>query len=101
MKPEQAGGTEVLLGERVREPRRAMVILLNDDYTPMDFVVEILMRIFHKNMQEAEKIMLAVHMHGRGECGVYALEIAETKVLRVHTLAREAAFPLRCDIELV
>jgi len=99
--PDNAGGTEVLIRNQVREPRRGRVFLLNDDYTTMDFVVHILMRIFNKNLQEAEQIMLVVHHGGRGECGVYTLEIAETKVRHVRNLAKEAGFPLRCDIELI
>lgn len=75
------------------------VLLLNDDYTPMDFVVEILREIFHKDRPEAERIMLNVHRKGAGLCGIYTYEIAETKVTRVRAKAKEAGFPLRCTME--
>lgn len=92
---------ETLLQEKIREPRKARVILLNDDYTSMEFVVRILMEVFRKTGQEATAIMLAVHERGRGECGIYPFEIAETKVRVVHSRARAEGFPLRCTIELV
>ncbi len=83
----------------VREPDRYKVLLHNDDYTTMEFVVEILMRVFKKAESEATRIMLAVHNEGVGVCGVYTAEMAETKVDLVHRLAREAGFPLRCSME--
>lgn len=83
----------------VREPDRYKVLLHNDDYTTMDFVVEILMRVFKKAEPEATRIMLAVHNEGVGVCGVYTAEMAETKVDLVHRLAREAGYPLRCSME--
>ncbi len=81
------------------EPPMYRVLLLNDDYTPMDFVVEILREIFHKDRSEAERIMLNVHRKGAGLCGIYTYEIAETKVTRVRAKAKEAGFPLRCTME--
>lgn len=81
------------------EPPMYRVLLLNDDYTPMDFVVEILREIFHKDRPEAERIMLNVHRKGAGLCGIYTYEIAETKVTRVRAKAKEAGFPLRCMME--
>lgn len=80
-------------------PRHYNVYLLNDDYTSMDFVVEILMTIFRKNFQEAHRIMMEVHEKGRGLCGVYAYEVAETKVHQVGTAARENGFPLKAILE--
>lgn len=94
-------GNEILLKELTREPRKAKVVLLNDDYTTMEFVVEILMTIFHKNETQATEIMLAVHRSGKGICGIYPEEIAETKVGQVYTLARTAGFPLRCVMEYI
>ena len=81
------------------EPPMYPVLLLNDVYTPMDFVVEILREIFHKDRPEAERIMLNVHRKGAGLCGIYTYEIAETKVTRVRAKAKEAGFPLRCTME--
>lgn len=81
------------------EPPMYRVLLLNDDYTPMDFVVAILREIFHKDRPEAERIMLNVHRKGTGLCGIYTYEVAETKVMRVRAKAKEAGFPLRCTME--
>ncbi len=83
----------------VREPRRYRVLLHNDDYTTMEFVVEVLTIIFQKTLEQATAIMLAVHEKGLGVCGVYTEEIAETKVAQVHDRARKAGFPLRCSME--
>jgi len=81
------------------EPKQYMVLLLNDDYTSMEFVIEVLMNIFHKNYQEAEKIMLDVHQKERGVCGVYIYEVAETKVMQVGKLAKEHGYPLKATME--
>ena len=75
------------------------VLLLNDDYTTMEFVVQILMLVFKKPIEEATRIMLNVHRKGVGVCGVYTHDIAETKVETVHALARENEFPLKCTME--
>lgn len=83
----------------IREPRRYRVLLHNDDYTTMEFVVDILVGIFRKTPEEATAIMLAVHREGLGSCGVYTEEVAETKVAQVHDRARKAGFPLRCSME--
>lgn len=83
----------------IREPRQFRVLLHNDDYTTMDFVIEVLMGIFGKSAEEATSIMLAVHERGLGSCGVYTEEVAETKVTQVHDKARKAGFPLRCSME--
>ena len=85
--------------EKLKEPKDFAVILLNDDYTTRDFVVEILKLIFHKNHEEATRIMLNVHRRGRGAAGVYTWDIALTKVNQVHDLARQYEFPLRCVLE--
>jgi len=85
--------------KKVRKPPLYKVYLLNDDYTTMDFVVAVLMEVFHKNRTEATQIMLHVHRRGMGLCGVYTREIAETKVDAVHALARQHEFPLRCIME--
>jgi ATP-dependent Clp protease adaptor protein ClpS len=81
------------------EPPMYKVLLHNDDYTTMEFVVEILMVIFNKTPEEATEIMLNVHKKGVGICGVYTYEIAETKVAAVHNLAEENEFPLKSSME--
>jgi len=83
----------------VQEPKKYKVFLLNDDYTTMDFVVDILCEVFHKSYEEAVQIMLKVHREGKGLCGVYTYEIAETKVDQVHRLARAHQFPLKATME--
>jgi ATP-dependent Clp protease adaptor protein ClpS len=89
------------INEKYKEPQEFRVILLNDNYTTMDFVVEILMLIFHKNADDASRIMLDVHIKGKGIVGVYSWDIAATKVEQVHVMARENEFPLRCIMEPV
>ena len=85
--------------QEVEEPPMYKVMLLNDDYTTMEFVVEVLMYVFQKSSGEAMRIMLNVHRNGIGICGVYTHEVAETKVDTVQTLARENGFPLKCIME--
>ena len=85
---------------KLKEPDEYMVILLNDDFTTMDFVVEILMVIFHKSQEEADMIMLDVHKKGKGIVGLYPWDIAITKAEQVHAAARKNDFPLRCIVEL-
>lgn len=89
------------LKDETREPKRYKVLLLNDDYTTMDFVVNVLRRVFRKSEPEALRIMLAVHKQGQGLCGIYTAEVAETKVDTVHTMAKAAGFPLRASLEEV
>jgi ATP-dependent Clp protease adaptor protein ClpS len=85
--------------EKYKEPEEFKVILLNDHYTTMEFVVDILMVIFHKSSEDANKIMLDVHKKGKGTVGVYTWDIAATKVEQVHEAARQREFPLRCIME--
>ena len=85
--------------EDVIEPPMYKVLLHNDDYTTMEFVVEVLIFVFHKRVEEATGIMLNVHKRGVGTCGTYPFEVAETKVDTVHLLARERGFPLKCSME--
>jgi ATP-dependent Clp protease adaptor protein ClpS len=82
-----------------QEPKLFNVILLNDDYTTMDFVLEILETLFQKSPAEAFRIMMQVHRNGRGLAGVYTWEVAETKAEQVATVAAQAGFPLRATIE--
>jgi ATP-dependent Clp protease adaptor protein ClpS len=84
---------------RTERPRLFKVLLHNDDYTTMQFVVEILESVFHKSPAEAHRIMMNVHTGGHGVCGAYPHEIAETKVALVHDQAREHGFPLRASME--
>jgi ATP-dependent Clp protease adaptor protein ClpS len=99
--PRQNTGGEVLEKTKpvVREPTLYKVILHNDDYTTMDFVVRVLETVFQKSPAEAFRLMMQVHTEGLAICGVYAYEIAETKVASVHDLAREEGFPLRASLE--
>jgi ATP-dependent Clp protease adaptor protein ClpS len=83
------------------EPDEYQVLLLNDDYTTMEFVVTVLMTVFHKSLPEAGRIMLDVHRKGRGMVGVYNYDIASTKIGQVHQLARQRGFPLRCAMEKI
>ena len=85
--------------KEVKEPPLYRVLLLNDDYTTMDFVVEVLRFVFNKSVTDATLIMLNVHHKGVGLCGIYPFEVAETKVNTVEALARERGFPLKCTIE--
>ena len=84
---------------KTKRPSQYRVLLLNDDYTPMEFVVYVLERYFKKNREEAMQIMLHVHNNGVGVCGVYTYEVAETKVAQVLDLARRNEHPLQCTME--
>ena len=83
----------------IKHPKKYKVYILNDDYTSMDFVVDILMSVFHKSYEQAENIMLEVHKKDRGLCGVYTHEIAETKVMQVIKKAKDSGFPLKATME--
>ncbi len=84
---------------QTRKPSMYRVLLLNDDYTPMEFVVSVLKKYFNKGPEEATRIMLHVHQHGVGECGVFTYEVAETKVTQVMDYARKHQHPLQCIME--
>ena len=94
-------GTAVITKTKpqTKKPSLYRVLILNDDYTPMEFVVHVLERFFQKNREEATRIMLHVHRRGVGVCGVYTYEVAETKVTQVMDLARQNQHPLQCTIE--
>lgn len=100
---EDGNGTGTGLATRTRpktkKPSMYKVLMLNDDYTPMEFVVHVLERLFAKNRDEATEIMLHVHQRGVGVCGVYTYEVAETKVTQVMDLARREQHPLQCTLE--
>ena len=84
---------------KVERPKLWKVILLNDDYTTMEFVVLVLEQVFHKSPAEAFRVMMHVHTQGKGLCGLYPHDIAETKIEIVHEMAKEHGFPLRADME--
>lgn len=103
-KPTYRGDTpkgEVVTKTRAKTQRPSLykVLLLNDDYTPMEFVIEVLERFFAKNREDATRIMLHVHHNGVGICGVYTFEVAETKVAQVIEFARQHQHPLQCRME--
>jgi len=91
--------TGAAVKERLKRPDMYRVIMLNDDFTPMDFVVNIVRKIFKKTTEEATEIMLNVHRKGSATCGVYTYEIAETKAVEVASCARHAGHPLQCTVE--
>ncbi|HHL43236.1 MAG TPA: ATP-dependent Clp protease adapter ClpS [Hellea balneolensis] len=101
--PDKDDGIERGVATKVRpktkKPSQYRVILLNDDFTPMEFVVAILVGIFKKTPEEATQIMLNVHQNGIGVCGIYTFEVAETKVAQVLDTAKRAGHPLKCTLE--
>ncbi len=92
-------GVVVRAKPKTKKPSMYKVLMLNDDYTPMEFVVHILERFFAKNREEATRIMLHVHRRGVGVCGVYTYEVAEHKVTQVMDFARQHQHPLQCTLE--
>jgi ATP-dependent Clp protease adaptor protein ClpS len=100
-RPPGAPGTAVITKTKPQTKRPSLyrVLLLNDDYTPMEFVVHVLERFFNKDHEAAHRIMMHVHQHGIGECGVYTYEVAETKVTQVMDFARKHQHPLQCVME--
>jgi len=92
-------GVVIKTRPKTKKPSMYKVLMLNDDYTPMEFVVHVLERFFGKNREEATRIMLHVHTRGVGICGVYTYEVAETKVTQVMDLARQNQHPLQCTVE--
>jgi ATP-dependent Clp protease adaptor protein ClpS len=97
-RPDGGVAVEEALPE-VKKPPLFQVVLLNDDYTPMDFVVDVLEKFFSLDRPNATRVMLEVHMKGKGVCGVFTYEIAETKVAQVTTYARDNQHPLMCTLE--
>jgi ATP-dependent Clp protease adaptor protein ClpS len=96
---EYEGGTSTIIKPKIELPKKYKVLLHNDDYTTMEFVIFILQGVFHKSIEEAETIMMEVHKSGIGLCGIYTFEIAESKAKKVERLAREQTHPLMCSIE--
>ncbi len=85
--------------QKLKPPSHYKVVLLDDDFTPMDFVVMVIQRYFHKDLKTATEIMLQVHIEGRGVCGIYTRDIAATKIEQVTSSARQAGHPLQCTME--
>jgi ATP-dependent Clp protease adaptor protein ClpS len=96
---EEQSGLATATKPTVKQPRRYKVLLHNDDYTTMEFVVDVLVTHFNKSQTEATQIMLSVHHRGHGICGVFTREIAETKVAQVQEYARKNGMPLKCTME--
>jgi ATP-dependent Clp protease adaptor protein ClpS len=96
---EGRAGALTLTRTRTKKPSMYKVLMLNDDYTPMEFVVDVLQHIFQKNREEATQIMLHVHQKGVGICGVYTYDVAETKVTQTVDYARKNQHPLQCTLE--
>jgi ATP-dependent Clp protease adaptor protein ClpS len=99
-----AGGDSVVLerrSQRLEPPKMYQVVLLNDDFTPMEFVVRVLQEFFHKDRESATQIMLKIHLEGRGVCGVFTRDIASSKVDQVLQAAQHAGHPLQCVAEPV
>ena len=92
-------GVATRIKPKTKKPSMYKVLLLNDDYTPMEFVVYVLERFFHKSREDATRIMLHVHQRGVGVCGVYSYEVAESKVTQVMDFARQNQHPLQCTLE--
>lgn len=99
--PPGGPGTSVItkVKPKTKRPNLYRVLILNDDYTPMEFVVHVIERFFQKDVETATKIMLHVHQHGIGECGIFTYEVAETKVTQVMDFARKHQHPLQCVME--
>ena len=99
---DQDGGTHQVLEEvrpSLKKPSLYKVVLINDDYTPMEFVVELLELFFGMNRELATRVMLAVHTHGKGVCGIYTRDVAETKAQQVNQFSRDNEHPLLCEVE--
>lgn len=100
---DDGGDSEIGVATKTRtkpkKPSQYKVLLLNDDYTPMEFVVAVLKRFFNMDMEQATRVMLQVHQHGIGVCGIFTYEVAETKVNQVMDCAKENQHPLQCTLE--
>lgn len=96
---DEDGSVATIVKKKLQRPKKYKVLLHNDDYTTMEFVVFILESVFGKTYDEAEAIMLEIHQKGMGVCGIYTYEIAESKAKKVEYLAKENSFPLLCSVE--
>jgi ATP-dependent Clp protease adaptor protein ClpS len=96
---EEEGEVATLTKPKVKKPHMYMVIMMNDDYTTMDFVIHVLQKFFRKTYDEANRIMLNVHHKGRDVCGIFPYDVAATKVMQVNDYARKSEMPLKCIME--
>ena len=96
---DEESGTTTITKKKVQLPKKYKVLLHNDDYTTMEFVIYVLQSVFHKSINEAERIMIEVHRNGIGLCGIFTHEIAESKAKKVERMARENSHPLLCTYE--
>lgn len=92
-------GNETSTKPKLKVPQKYKVVILNDDFTPITFVTALLMRMFHRTVEEAEGIANEIHTKGRGIANIYPLDVAQTKKLELEALAQKAEFPLKCEIE--
>ncbi len=99
MAPGNAEKTVQKSKEQVKEPDMYRVVLHNDDYTPMEFVVDVIVKVFRKSVMDATNIMLRIHKQGRGTVGTFTHDVAQTKAQQVHKMARERDFPLKATVE--
>ena len=101
-KKQDGGSGQIILESRTKTKKPSMykVVMMNDDYTPMDFVIEVLAAFFSMNEEQATQIMLKVHTEGKGVCGVFGKDVAETKAAQVNEYARECEQPLLCSVEI-
>ena len=98
-KNKEKGDSSVLERQKTEEPRKWKVVLLNDNYTSMEFVVLVLKTVFRHSSAQATRVMLHIHNSGTGVAGVFSREVAETKIEQVHAMAADAGHPLQCDME--
>ena len=98
-KDEVEGSIKLAVKPKIKIPHLYRVLMMNDDYTPMEFVIEVLEKFFQKNREEATQIMLHVHQRGVGVCGIYAYDLAETKAMQVMNYARKYEHPLQVQLE--
>lgn len=101
---EYSDGHDIVTQEakpKLKKPAMYRVVLINDDYTPMEFVIDVLMMFFSMNQEKSTQVMLAVHTQGKGVCGIYTKDIAETKAAQVNQFSRENKHPLLCEVEVV
>jgi ATP-dependent Clp protease adaptor protein ClpS len=101
---DSSNGHEAVVQEakpKLKKPALYRVVLINDDYTPMEFVIDVLMMFFSMDQEKSTQVMLAVHTQGKGVCGTYSKDVAETKAAQVNQFARDNKHPLLCEVEVV